>query len=361
MPPPQLDGYTYLGELGTGGYADVYLYEQTRPRRRVAVKVLLAAGLTDARRAQFTAEADLMALVSAHPYIVTIFAADVAADGRPYLVMEYYPRPHLGVRAAAERLSVPEVLRIGVQLAGAVESAHRLGILHHDIKPANVLTSQFGRPGLTAFGIAATVGQPADDDDRGGMSIPWSAPEVFRADGEPDERSDVYALGATVWHLLAGRSPFDVPGADNRPLAMMRRIETERLAGTGRDDVPASLERALEQAMRKKPVGRFASAYDFALALQAIQQELQLAVTPVELPESTPIRPRGPGGAAFTDAGATRFKPLTVESHPGGVPASRDAPPIAATMGRPAAAVITEPVEIVAVSEPRPHQRRRAL
>jgi hypothetical protein len=113
--------------------------------------------------------------------------------------------------------------------------------------------------------------------------------------------------------------------------------------------------------MRKKPVGRFASAYDFALALQAIQQELQLAVTPVELPESTPIRPRGPGGAAFTDGGATRFKPLTVESHPAGEPASRDAPPIAATMGRPAAAVITEPVEIVAVSEPRPHQRRRAL
>ncbi|MEO6712747.1 MAG: serine/threonine-protein kinase, partial [Mycobacteriales bacterium] len=260
---PELRGFTCVALLGTGGYSDVYLYEQERPRRPVAVKVLLAAGLTEARRTQFAAEADLMAQVSAHPYIVNIFGADVADDGRPYLVMEYYPRPHLGVRARRERLSVPEVLAIGIQVAGAIETAHRLSILHRDIKPANILTSQYGRPGLSDFGISANT-QIHVEDDVGGMSIPWAAPEVFRPETDPDERSDVYSLGATVWHLLAGRSPFELPGADNSPLAMMQRVERENVMPTGRDDVPAPLERALAQSMRKSPEARQPSAFAFA-------------------------------------------------------------------------------------------------
>lgn len=354
---PTLHGFTHVSLLGTGGYADVYLFEQSRPRRHVAVKVLRAADLTPARRAQFEAEADLMAQVSAHPYIVHIFQADVADDGRPYLVMEYYPRPHLGARAATERLSVPEVLRIGIQLAGAVESAHRLGILHRDIKPANVLTSQYGRPGLTDFGISATVGQRTDDEDRGGMSIPWSAPEVFSSDAEPDERCDVYSLGATIWHLLTGRSPFEVPGGDNRPLALMRRIETQRPPSTGRDDVPATLERALEQAMRKKRSGRFQSAFDFARTLQAVQQEMHLAVTPIEVPSVDVVR-AGPAAAGRdADVDATRLKPVTIT--PGGAaPPSRaevaEAGPtgVDRTIARPTPAVTPDPARVVSVTEP---------
>lgn len=325
-PPPRLRGLTYVSLLGTGGYSDVFLYEQTRPRRPVAVKVLLAADLTEARRQQFSAEADLMAQVSAHPYIVNIFDADVADDGRSYLVMEYYPRPHLGVRARIERLSVPEVLRIGIQVTGAVETAHRLGILHRDIKPANVLTSQYGRPGLADFGISASTGAQVDDDDRGGMSIPWTAPEVFRPATEPDERCDVYSLGATVWHLLVGRSPFDLPGADNRPLPMMRRIEHDPVPATGRDDVPASLERALAQAMRKNPAGRIGSAFDFARSLQAVQQELRLGVTPIEIPEVGGVQSRPRDDRHGADRDATRLRPRKIETEPH-PPGSTFAPP----------------------------------
>ena len=110
--PPVIPGFRPGRLLGMGGFADVFLYAQEMPRRQVAVKVLLASSLSDQVRERFRAEADLMATLSHHPSIVTVFQADVARDGRPYLVMEYCSRPGLGRRYRSERMSVPEVLRI---------------------------------------------------------------------------------------------------------------------------------------------------------------------------------------------------------------------------------------------------------
>lgn len=128
--PPILPGYRCLQHLGAGGNSQVYLYEQDMPRRKVAVKVLNEAGLTDAARRQFTAEANAMASLADHPHIVQVFTAAVTADGRPYLVMQYFPRPNLNVRARREHFPVAEVLRIGIQIGSAVETCHRTGILH---------------------------------------------------------------------------------------------------------------------------------------------------------------------------------------------------------------------------------------
>ncbi|MEP6854413.1 MAG: protein kinase, partial [Pedococcus sp.] len=146
--PPELEGLVYRELVGSGGYADVYLYEQQMPRMRVAVKVLKGEGLTDSIRRQFRDEADTMAQLADHPYIVQVFRSGTSPDDRPYLVMKYYPPPNLALRSRNERLSVEEVLRTGIQLASAVETAHRAGITHRDIKPANVLVSQYGAPGL---------------------------------------------------------------------------------------------------------------------------------------------------------------------------------------------------------------------
>src|SRR5690606_1169274 len=93
--PPELPGFTYVDVLGSGGFADVFLYEQHLPRRRVAVKVLLTERISSGSVSEFTAEANVMAMLSTHPAIVTIYQAGVAADGRPYLVMEYCPKPNL--------------------------------------------------------------------------------------------------------------------------------------------------------------------------------------------------------------------------------------------------------------------------
>ncbi|KQU68192.1 hypothetical protein ASD62_11770 [Phycicoccus sp. Root563] len=281
--PPELDGLVYRELVGTGGYADVYLYEQQMPRMRVAVKVLKGEGITDAIRRQFRDEADTMAQLADHPYIVQVFRSGTSLDGRPYLVMKYYPPPNLALRSRNERLSVEEVLRTGIQLASAVETAHRAGITHRDIKPANVLVSQYGAPGLTDFGIAGQLGHGAaeDDEDDVGVSVPWAPPEVLFGQSNGDARADVYSLSATLWQLLVGRSPFEIPGGDNSAYGLMPRIRTSPVPATGRADVPVSLERLLTQAMAKDPAARPQSAIAFARSLQEIEQEQRFTRTAI--------------------------------------------------------------------------------
>ena len=279
--PPDLPGFTFVSLLGSGGFADVFLYDQHRPRRKVAVKVLLATMLSPSVLRQFDAEADLMAQLSTHPSIVTIYEVGVAADGRPFLVMQYCPRPSLGLRFRREPSGVADALRIGVEVAGAVETAHRAGILHRDIKPANILVTEYNEPLLTDFGIASTVGTTEDHAE--GMSIPWSPPESFAEPPQAGVATDVWALGATVYTLLAGRSPFELPGRSNGSVDLIARIEAARLVPTGRADVPQSLERVLATAMGRTPESRYPSALAFARALQQVQQELGLGATAVSI------------------------------------------------------------------------------
>jgi serine/threonine protein kinase len=282
-PPPRIQGFTYISLLGSGGFSDVYLYEQDRPRRKVAVKVLLSDLKTEGARRRFESEANLMAQLSSHPYIVTIFEAEVTDDGHSYLAMEYCSRPSLDVRYRRQRFSVDEVLAVGIQVASAVETAHRAGIAHRDIKPANILVTDYNRPALTDFGISGTLAGDADEDS--GMSIPWSPPEQFTDGAVDGVMVDVWALGATLYTLLAGRSPFVMPGADNSQRELINRISNTPVPRLGRADVPESLELALSTAMAKSPQSRYSSAHAFALALQRIQAELNLSVTPFEVLE----------------------------------------------------------------------------
>ncbi|MCR2827234.1 serine/threonine-protein kinase [Microbacterium sp. zg.Y909] len=278
--PPDIPGFTYRELLGSGGFADVFLYDQALPQRRVAVKVLLADRLSQTSLDDFAAEANIMAQLSTHPAIVTIYQAGVSDDGRPYLVMEYCSRPNLQVRYRREPFSIAEALRVGVQVAAAVETAHRAGILHRDIKPANILVTDYNRPALTDFGIA-TAGD--SDEEIAGMSIPWSPPEAFAEAGAPGVAGDVYALAATVYTLLAGRSPYELPGQRNGSADLVQRVLTQPLPPLGRADAPPSLQRALERAMAPSPSDRYASALEFARALQRVQLELSMAATPIDV------------------------------------------------------------------------------
>lgn len=279
--PPNLPGFSFIRVLGAGGFADVFLYEQNMPRRLVAVKVLLAEVVNDDVRRMFQAEANLMAQLSSHPSILTVYQASVAADGRPYLVMEYCSAT-LGQRYRAVQLPIAEVLSIGVRIASAIETAHRQGVLHRDIKPSNILTTAYGHPVLADFGIAATLGQ-AEASDAVGLSIPWSAPEVLLDEVSGTVASEVWSLGATVYSLLAGRSPFEVPGGDNGTRALIARIERTKLPPTGRPDVPRSLEAVLARAMSKRPADRQAGALEFIRDLQSVEEELNLPQTPLEV------------------------------------------------------------------------------
>ncbi len=306
MAPPDLPGYTHVRLIGSGGYSDVFLYEQQMPRRQVAIKVLLTEALGDQGRQQFFDEANAMASVSTHPFIVSVFHAELSASGHPYLVMEYYPRENFSVRARAEQIPVSEVLRVGVQVASAVETAHRAGILHRDIKPANILTSEYDRPGLTDFGIATASTGGAEAE---GMSIPWSPPEVVNGSAPGDATADVYSLAATIFTLLSGRSPFEIPGGSNRTFDLIPRIESGGPQPTGRPDVPESLERLLRHGMSRSASDRPGSTLEFARMLQAVEVEQGWAATQLEISQDPrDVRARN----APEDDDGTRLKGPTV-------------------------------------------------
>lgn len=325
---PELPGYTPIQLLGSGGFADVFLYEQRLPRRKVAVKVLLTEELGRDTRAQFVAEANLMARLSAHPFIVTIFHADVSADGRPYFVMEYCSGPSLAERYKREPFAVEDALRTGIRLAGAVATAHAAGILHRDIKPANVLTNDYGWPALTDFGISSnlegelpvhTMTAPADGSattsgqSAVGMSVPWSPAEMFEDDPRPDQRSDLFSLAATVHTLLAGRTPFEIPGRPNGSLDLIGRIERGTITPIDRTDVPRSLASVLAKGMSVRRDDRYPTAIEFARALQRIELELGYATTGIEVPNLVASE----RAAADDDADVTRARAVhVVEAQP---------------------------------------------
>lgn len=280
--PPILPGFTHIRLLGTGGFADVFLYEQNMPRRQVAVKVMLADVVTDSVRRMFQSEANLMAQLSSHPGILTVYQASISADGRPYLVMELCGS-HLADRFRREQIPVAEVLRIGVQIGSAIETAHRQGVLHRDIKPSNILTTAFGHPVLSDFGIAASLGAAPSVGDTVGMSVPWSAPEVVLDETTGTVASEVWSLGATLYTLLAGRSPFEEPGGSNDTTALIARITRSRLPAIRRSDVPASLDAVLRRALTRDPAKRQHSALELVRDLQRVEAELGLAPTHADI------------------------------------------------------------------------------
>jgi serine/threonine protein kinase len=345
--PPELPGYTPVKLLGSGGFSDVFLYDQALPRRRVAVKVLLLEELTPATQDAFVAEANLMAQLSTHPYIVTIYQADVAADGRPYFVMEYCSGPSLADRYKQEPLSVVDALRTGVRLSSAVAVAHQAGILHRDIKPANVLSNDYGWPALTDFGISSAVEDDAplhtttlgavDDTATGGtsgqvgLSVPWSPPEMFEDAPQPDVRSDVFSLAATIWTVLAGQTPFEVRGRSNGTLDLIGRIERGAITPMDRQDVPRSLIAVLQKGMATDRTHRFSSAVDFARALQRVELELGYARTELEIPNLGTTIPERPQGGAEEDE--TRVRSVaTIDAQPTARTTSAAVPPPAAPL-----------------------------
>ncbi|MCL2784315.1 MAG: serine/threonine protein kinase [Propionibacteriaceae bacterium] len=312
--PPEIPGFTFIRELGRGGFADVFLYSQITPRREVAVKVLHADMAGSESAARLNKEADAMAGLSGHQNIITVFSSGVAVDGRPYLVMEYYPGAALAQGLRKTQWSLTNVLKIGIQLAGALESAHcyeipgggTQGILHRDVKPANILMDRWGRPVLGDFGIAMTNAEAAEGKAQG-MSIPWSPPEAFDKNPVPTRQSDIWSLAATIYALLTGRAPFEVLGGDNKAHAMIDRIRHEPYRPLGRVDTPDSLDQILSTAMAKLPTARYPSMRAFGMALRQVEAELDLPPTQMDiLEDSGSQRIEDEDG----DAGGTELRPL---------------------------------------------------
>lgn len=307
--PPDIVGFTFQRLIGRGGFSDVYLYRQHMPSRDVAIKVLRTEDFSEASRAQFAAEANLMARVSSHTAIASIYTADVDDDGEPYLVMEYCPGGSLGGVYRKSPLSLARTLRLGVRLASALECAHRVGIVHRDVKPANILFTEYDMAVLSDFGIStiddefpeATLARQQvysggiEDSTTVGMSLPWAAPESLGERPVADTRSDRFSLAATLYTLVEGRSPREVPDGPNGATAIRARIQTGFIAQMQRPGVPESFQEVLRRGMAYDPSQRFSSMLEMARALQQVQRELGGEITPVEVP----------GAEAYDDDPAT--------------------------------------------------------
>lgn len=186
-------GFEDAEEVGRGGFGVVYRCTQSALDRTVAVKVLTTE-LDEENRARFFREQRAMGRLTGHPNIVTVLQVGATASGRPFLVMPYHSWGSLDARIREEGpLPVELVLRIGVKIAGALASAHRLDVVHRDVKPGNILLSDYGEPALTDFGIARIAGGFRTATGTLTGSPAFTAPEVL--EGQPPPRPRM----STAW------------------------------------------------------------------------------------------------------------------------------------------------------------------
>ena len=261
------DRYRIERELGQGGMATVYLAEDLKHRRKVALKVLkpeLAAVLGAERFVQeITTTASLQ-----HPHILPLFDSGTA-DGFLYYVMPFIEGETLRDKLNREtQLGVDEAVRIAREVADALDYAHGKGVIHRDIKPENILI-QNGRPMVADFGIALAVSAAAGGRmTETGLSLGtphYMSPEQATADKEISGRSDIYSLASVLYEMLAGQPPH--LGGSAQQIIMKIIAEPVEAVTRYRRTVPPNVAAALAKALEKLPADRFGSASEFARAL----------------------------------------------------------------------------------------------
>ncbi|MDH6292424.1 protein kinase domain-containing protein [Rhodococcus opacus] len=260
-------GFEDAWEIGRGGFGVVYRCRQQALDRFVAVKVLTAA-FDRENLDRFLREQRAMGRVSGHPNIVTVFQAGTTDGGVPYIVMQYHPRDSLDALIRREGpLGWEDTLRLGIKMAGALETAHRLDILHRDVKPANILLTEYGDPQLTDFGIAHLAGALETTAGTITGSPAFTAPEVLSGD-RPSPASDVYSLGATLFCALTGHAPFERREGEH-VIAQFLRITNEKIPDLlERSDIPGDVSTAIATAMSRSSNARPATAADFGQQLR---------------------------------------------------------------------------------------------
>ncbi len=280
------NSYTIERELGRGGMATVYLARDTKHQRAVALKVLLpdlAASLGPERfRREITTAAQLQ-----HPHILGVFDSGETADGQLWFTMPYVEGETLRARLAREhQLPIGDALRITREIAGALDYAHDSGVIHRDIKPENILLTKRGDALLADFGIARALsdGASVTDERRAGLTMTglsvgtpqYMSPEQASGERSLDARSDVYALGAVCYEMLAGEPPFSAP-TQQAVIAKMMSTDAPSVRVL-RPGVSEALARVLQRALARVPGDRWTSAGEFGAALDAAERATQ-AVT----------------------------------------------------------------------------------
>lgn len=310
-------------EVGRGGSGVVYRCREYALDRHVAVKLLLSEVRGDEREL-FVREQRALGRLSVHPHIVQALHVDLTPTGRPYIVMPYFARGSLDQRLRQTGpLRWPEVLTIGVKMAGALAAAHAAGMVHRDIKPGNILLTDYGEPQLSDFGIVH-VGEVTTGPMPLVHGTPaFTAPEILRG-ATATAAADIYGLGATMFCLLTGHAPFE--RRSEEPLEVqLTRIAEAALPDLREYGVADAVCVAVESAMAREPADRPASVLELGERLRDVQRETGQPVDAIVVPPpdedaaeetgpGSPILPASSAGSVTTPpppTAATKFRPPT--------------------------------------------------
>ncbi|WAL44368.1 serine/threonine-protein kinase [Rhodococcus pyridinivorans] len=278
-------GFEDLHEIGSGGFGVVFRGRQPELDRTVAIKLLTTRPDPD-NVERFLREQRAMGRLSGHPNIVTVYGVGTTASGQPYIVMEYHRRNSLEVRIRTQGpLRWEDALEVGVKIAGALETAHRMGMLHRDVKPANILLTDYSEPQLTDFGIARVAGafETASGEVTG--SPAFTAPEVL-AGQAPTPSADVYGLGATVFCAITGHAVYERQRGES-VVAQFLRITRGPVPDLCEDArIPDDLGEVIERAMNRDPVSRTGTAAEFGEQLRAVAEYHDLPVDRLPMPDT---------------------------------------------------------------------------
>jgi serine/threonine protein kinase len=321
-------GYQTVDAVGRGGFGVVYRAKQLTIDREVAIKVDTRVILDDRDQRRFLREVRAAGRLSGHPHVVEIYDAGVLPDSRPYIVMELCPGGSLAQRGP---LPPREVADIGQKIADALAAAHDLGVLHRDIKPGNILIKRYGTVALSDFGLAALIEAGRDSSvTLEALTPAYAAPEQFHL-APPTPQSDVYALAATLYTLLAGRPP-RYPA--DRELSVPEIIRLHDYPIEDVQGVPPEFMAVLRRGMAKDPGHRYPEAAamradlsqlnvgDFPSPRHQVTSPVMTVATP--RPSFPPPAPPPPSGYPSGPTGPAPY----YGQHPTAPPKKRNLPAI---------------------------------
>ncbi len=298
--------YRILKKLGEGGMGTVYLAEDTKLNRKVAVKFLPVEMASDPTRLKrFEREAKTVASLN-HPNIVTLFAVE-EHDGVPFLVMELVEGEPLGEVIAEGGMEVQRFFQIAIPMTDALAAAHASGITHRDLKPGNIMLTADGRVKILDFGLAKLLEEPEQDATatlstqaltREGSvlgTVPYMAPEQLKGTG-PDPRSDIFSLGIVLYQMISGRRPFK--GATSAEVISSILRDSPPPVTDLKMDLPPHLGRIVKRCLEKDVSRRYQSSADLRNELEELKREIETGqmfetkARPAVLPEPRSPRSR---------------------------------------------------------------------
>ena len=304
-----------LSLIGVGGMGEVYLAEDTRLRRKVALKILPKEATQDQERVRrFEQEARAASALN-HPNIMTIYEVG-QIDGRHFIASEYIEGETLRGGLSAGKIELRQALEIGVQIASALDAAHKAGIVHRDIKPENIMLRPDGYVKVLDFGLAKLTERRVTSSDNEGETLAGSTTEAGLVLGTPrymspeqarglevDARTDIFSLGLMLYEMVAGRTPFG--GATTSDvIAAILKDEPAPLI-----EAPEELEQVIKKALAKERDVRYPSAMELATELKRLKDTMELDA---KLGRLVPARTRAEKVA--TTAGATEVARRRFES-----------------------------------------------